>query len=88
MNGKITVSSKTGVKTTFTVKFALPFRTSVADSDKNGNKALGINFFDGHIVLIEDDHWNNILIRKLLEPRVKKLSSFQQPNEALEFIKR
>jgi signal transduction histidine kinase/FixJ family two-component response regulator len=88
MNGKITVASKPGVKTTFTVKLALPFRTADVESYKNDNKHKEINYFDSHIVLIEDDHWNITLLKKLLEPRVNKLSAFKQPEDALEFIKK
>ncbi len=87
MNAKITVASKPGVETTFTVKIALPFKTGEIESNKQDAKPTQVNYFDSHIVLIEDDHWNIILIRKLLEPRVAKLSAFKQPEEALEFIK-
>jgi signal transduction histidine kinase/FixJ family two-component response regulator/CHASE3 domain sensor protein len=88
MNGKITVDSKINERTTFSVRLMLPFQTPKTLPVTNGKNIHDASHLNAHIVLIEDDHWNMILLRKMLESKTKKLSSFEKPDEALEFIRK
>lgn len=87
MNGKIMVDSKVGEYTTFKVQISLAF-TEEVQNPKIKHKPGVDEVFNAHVVAIDDDKWNGALLRSIMDGRVEKLTIFNNPIEALQFIQK
>jgi DNA-binding response OmpR family regulator len=52
------------------------------DSNSSSRRSI----YEKHIVVLEDDQWNALLLKTLLQKRVTKLSIFDNPEDGLNFI--
>lgn len=88
MKGKIMVDSVLNEQTTFSLELCLPFKNHIEEEVSLYTPMREELVFDAHVVVIEDDQWNATLLRIRLSSKVRKLSVFENPNDALIFIKK
>jgi len=85
MGGKIMVDSEPGKYTEFKVKIAM--HSEVHDqSSQEAEQLSGSDFFNAHLVVVEDDYWNRTLLSTLISKKVRQLSLFENSKAALNFI--
>ncbi len=87
MGGDISVKSKLGFGSTFTVMLELP----CAEATKNElvNKSIEVEkqLLNATIMVVEDDEWNAKLLEEILLRSVKNVRVFKNAEEALFFLK-
>lgn len=85
MGGKITVDSKLGEFTEFKLKLAFDYQEHSATTQKETN-TNSTDFYNAHIVVVEDDYWNRTLLSTIISKLTQRLSIFENGTAALEFI--
>lgn len=85
MGGTITATSKKGVGTTFTFKLPLE-KIEEGTPDKEKTADSSEQLYDARVVLVEDDHWNALLLETLLKKKTSNVQVFLSAKEAVDYI--
>lgn len=86
MKGVILVESEINNYTRFTARINLPYQSHERKESNMEVEQSKETKYDGHLVIIEDDHWNSILIKSMLKDKVRQITVFRDPEKALVYI--
>lgn len=86
MDGDITVESKEGVGTVFTVNIVLDIDETANVAEEQEEVAVDRNFTGRHILLVEDHPLNTIVAKSLLTKRGFEVTHAENGEEAVRFF--
>lgn len=85
MHGSISVVSEKNKGTEFVFKLPLEKVSQSVIKHKEITRA-DKSFYQAHVVLVDDDHWNALLLETLLKRKVNEVKVFLNPQEALKYV--